>query len=349
MALRRSRPQAGSAGEMWRFRTRTDAAFPLAGQIAGVSSTSAPESDARGREADAGSPEADAAGREALLRALDVPRNARVAGVVGVVTSLVVTLLFLGVHAGWQSREPLPYYVGLTFVVFVSTTLLAASVLTVRRAIALTVHPASLVRRGAGFGVLGGLAWLAAAAALGLLVAGGGVAPAGTARAVAADSTAATVAGLVLPWAPLLSLGAGWALYTRYKRVTPIRPVGMVAGLLAVGGAVVIADLAALDLSLLLAWPGPPRTDVPVLFVAGAGLYVAGHALLALLAVLAEPTARGVHFGVGPLLGLAGLLGFGPGPLGVAIFSGLVGVTTIAIGWSLRDVAEADVPAGEGL
>ena len=309
----------------------------------GVSSTSATEPDAPS------APDPDAGGREALLRALEVPRNARLAAVIGVVLSLSVTLLFLGVHAGWQSREPLPYYVGLTFVVFVSTTLLAASVLTVRRAIALTVHPASLVRRGAGIGLLGGLAWLAAAAALGLLVAGGGVAPAGTARAVAADSTAATVAGWVLPWAPLLSLGAGWAVYTRYKRTTPSRPVGMVAGLLAVAGSLVMADLAALDLSLLVAWPGPPRTDVPVLFLVGAGLYAAGHALLGLMAVLAVPSARNVLFGVGPLLGVAALLGFGPGPVGLAIFAALTGVTTTAVGLSLRTVEEADVPAGEGL
>ncbi|MEF8855207.1 MAG: hypothetical protein V5A24_06930, partial [Haloarculaceae archaeon] len=186
---------------------------------------------------------------------------------------------------------------------------------------------------------------------LGLVTSGGlgsGVVESGaaTGSGPSADSTAAAVAGLLLPWAPLLSLGGAWAIHTRYKRSTPIRPVALAAGPLLVSGALVLADLAALDLTLLLSRPWPQYTIVPALFLVGAGLVSLGHSLQAWAALLASPTAVSAVYGIGPLLGFGALLLLGPGAPGLAIFAALTGLATTAACWSLRSASEGDVPAG---
>jgi hypothetical protein len=281
-------------------------------------------------------PEPDAAGRDALLEALEVPRNARIAVAVGMVTAVLVALFFLGVLAGGEPGDPALYYLGLAMVVFVSTTLLAASVLTVRRALALTAHPASLVRKAAIGGLLGGIAWLGAAgAALVIATAASGGA-----------STARTVAGFLLPWAPLLSLSGAWAVHTRYKRATSIRPLSAAGALLAVPGALVVADLGALELTVLLARPGPPGTSVPGLFLVGVSLLASGHALQGAAALSATRSAVPTLLTVAPLAGLASLALLGPGPAGIAAVAAALGLTWLGACWTLRGVADDEVPTG---
>lgn len=280
-------------------------------------------------------PDSEPGGREALLAALQVPRYARLAVVIGAVVTLVVTLFFLGLVAGWAPGDPAAYYVGLAFVVFVSTTLLAASVLTLRRVLSLVVHPASIVRRAATVGLLGGLCWLGVAGAL-------------AASALAGDGlpVADAVAGIALPWAPLLCLGGVWALQTRYKRETPVRPVAVIGAVIAIPSALVLAALAARELSVLLATPPPPGTQVPDLFVvASAGLSV-GHALQAIAVVLGGLHGRSVGLVVAPLLGLAGLLAAGPSPVGIAALAAGHGLGWLFVTLALRRVADAAVPAG---
>lgn len=279
----------------------------------------------------------DPGGRAALLEALEVSRNARLGLVVGAAVAVLVTGFFLGVVAGGDPGEPTPYYLGLAFVVFVSTALLAASALTARRALALAVHPASVVRRAATVGLLGGLCWLGAAAALAVAATeAGGLEAAGAGR---------TVAGYLLPWAPLLTLGGVWAVHTRTKRETPVRPLGALGALLAVPGAVVVADLAALELSVLVADAVPPGSRVRAVFVGGAALLVAGHALQATAAALAGRSRLAVLLAAGPLAGLAGLVALGPGAASLAAIAAGCAVAWLGVPRSLRTVADEAVPA----
>ena len=93
------------------------------------------------REATEGRPavdvevDADAAGPAAFMQALEVPRNAKWGGVVGVALTVVVFVLFVVLPG--TLRSPL-WYVGLGFVLALSVAGLVAFVLTLARAVRLS-------------------------------------------------------------------------------------------------------------------------------------------------------------------------------------------------------------------
>lgn len=295
------------------------------------------DGDIQTRDADSEPPEGDSedrgdetptAGREALLSALEVTRYGKLGVAFGFVFAVALTVFFVVVLAGGQTTQPAPYYLGLSFVVFISMSILAVGVLTGRRALHLAITPASIVRRSATGGVLAGLCWLGAAAAL------------------AAGATG--LAGALLPWGGLLSLFGVWAVHTRYKRTTPIRPLAAAAALVAIPGALVVADLAALNLPALLAADGPVEVaSKQRLFLVGAGLLAGGQAVQSLAALLGDGDPRvPVLLGVAPLSGLGAFLALGAGPVALALLAAGFGVAWLPVSWWLRGVSDADVPAG---
>jgi len=77
----------------------------------------------------------DADGPTAFMQALRVPRNAKLGLLVGVVVTLLVFLVFVVLPGTY--RSPL-WYVGLAFVLALSTAGLVAFVLTLARAVRLS-------------------------------------------------------------------------------------------------------------------------------------------------------------------------------------------------------------------
>jgi hypothetical protein len=77
----------------------------------------------------------DAEGPTAFMQALRVPRNAKVGAAVGVVFTLAVFLVFVVIPGSY--RSPL-WYVGLAFVLALSTAGLVAFLLTLVRAVRLS-------------------------------------------------------------------------------------------------------------------------------------------------------------------------------------------------------------------
>jgi hypothetical protein len=291
----------------------------------GVDDSDDTNGDDHGADSDAA--DTQATGREALLDALEVSRYGKLGVAFGFVFAVALTVFFVVVLAGGQTTQPAPYYLGLSFVVFVSVSMLSVGVLTGRRALHLAVAPASIVRRSATGGLLGGLCWLGGAAAL--------------------ATGAPGLAGSLLPWAPLLSLFGVWAVHTRYKRTTPVRPLAAAGALVAVPGALVVADLVALNLPALLAADGPVEVaSKQRLFLVGAGLLGGGHALQALTALLGDGDWQvPVLLGVAPLAGLAGFLALG-GPVALAVLAAGFGLAWLPVNWWLRGVSDAEVPAG---
>lgn len=277
-------------------------------------------------------PDADRSPRAALLEALEARRLARLALGAGAVLAVGVTLLFVGGLAGGRTDEPAWFYLALAFVVFVTGGILAGTVLLTRRVLRLGVHPAALVRRSATGGLLAGVLW--AVAAVGLALGPGPI--------------WAPIVDLALPWAALLTPVGCWAVYTRYKRTARLRPLAAAATLLAVAGALVLADLAAVELVALL--PDVGRDVAPrfVRFYAVAAIaLVGGQVTLALLAV-DPPASLTVPAGlaVPPLFGLAGFLALAPGRVALALLAAGLGISWLAAGRQLRRVADADVPTG---
>jgi hypothetical protein len=303
-----------------------------------------PDADPGGGHADGPSPpgadgsppggdEAPATGRAALLRALDVRRHALQALAIGLAVGVGVPVLFVVVLAGGSPTQPLPYYLGLAFVVFVTVAMLSVGVLTGRRVLTLAVTPASIVRRSATGGLLAGLLWLAGGAAL-----------------VAGLSFRVT-ATLLVPGA-ILTLFGLWAVHTRFKRTSSLRPLAAVAAWVGVAGALIVADVVAVDMAQLLPGLGvgvDPSTAR--LLLAGAGLLAASQAVGALLALAGGAGTRmGLALGGVPLAGLAvyGLLGAGR-PALAALALGF-GVSWVLVSWWLRGVADDEVPtAPDGL
>ncbi len=269
-------------------------------------------------------------GRAALLDALDVRRHARRALAIGLATGVGVPLLFVVVLAGGTPTQPLPYYGGLAFVVFVTVSMLAVGVLVGRQVLAMAVSPASVVRKTASVGLIAGLGWLA------------------TAGALVGGAPFRWVATVFVP-AALLTVFGVWAVHTRFKRTTALRPVGALAGWVAVLGLLVVADLAAADMARLL-----PEVGVGVdasrerLFRIGAGLLVAGQVGQAVVAVAGtrDPLLPAV-LAVPPVAGLAGYLLAGPGRVGLAALTVGVGCSWLATSWWLRGVETDDVPAAD--
>ncbi len=270
--------------------------------------------------------------REAFLAALSVARYARVALGVGTVVALGVTLLFVGLLAGGEPTRPAPLYALLAFVVFATTAMLALAVLVGRRVLWLAVHPASVVRWSATGGVVAGVAWLLGAVSLQL----------GPARPWA------SVVDVSLPWAALLTPVGVWAVYTRSKRTVRAPRIAAGAALLAVGGALVVADLAAFDLLALLPdIAGDVDRRTARLFLGGATAMVGGQGLLAALAARAEPAVVvPIAAGVVPLAGLVGLVAAGPGRAGLGALAAGMGIGWVVVGWHLREIPDADVPKG---
>lgn len=271
-------------------------------------------------------------GRQAVVRALDVRRYARLAVAFAAVFTVVVAVYFVVVVAGGRTEAPLGYYVALAFVVFVTTAMLALSVLVARRVLALAVHPAGLVRTTATGGLLAGVLWLVAAGALLL----------GPAQPWA------TVVDVATPWAPLLTPLGLWAVYTRYKRTALLRPLVAAATLTAFAGALVVADLAAVELVSLLPDVGPGVDPRPAtLFRRGAVALVGGQTVLAGLAALGDGDVRVPVALAGPsLAGLAGYLAVGAGRLGLVALAAGLGVCWLLAGWQLRGATDATVPDG---
>jgi len=282
-------------------------------------------------DAPAGDAEAPHSSRAALVEALEVRRHARRAVAFAAVFAVAVAVFFVVVVSGGQTDFPLAYYPLLTFVVFVTSGMLALAILVGRRVLRLAVHPGSIVRWSATGGLVAGLAWLAAAVGL----------------ALGPGQPWATLADAATPWAALLSPLGVWAVHTRVKRTARLRPVVAAAGLAALGGALVVANIVAFDLLALLGDVGRP-VDVGVarLFLVGALALVGGETLVALLATLGGgPDEALLAVGVAPPVGLAAVVALGPGRTAlVALAAGL------GVGWTvacrrLRHVPDDAVPA----
>lgn len=250
---------------------------------------------------------------------------------IGAVIAVLVPLVFIVGVAGGQTDEPLWLYPALAFVVFATTSMLAAAVLVARRALRLAVHPAAIVRRAATVGTLAGVLWLAGAGAL----------------VLGPSQPWASLADVTLPWAALLTPLGCWALYTRHKRTARL-PLAFGAGTLPVlVGALVLADLLAFDLVGLLPDVGSGAdAAVAGLVEVAASLLVLGLALMAALAALGTEDGTPLVRVVPGLLGLAIFGLFAPGRLAlVALVSGF-GLTWLAICLPLRHIDEGDVPTG---
>lgn len=273
----------------------------------------------------------DASGRAALLAALDVRRYARLSVAIGFVVAVAITVFFVWLVGGGDTTRPTPYYLGLTFVLFVAVALLAVTVLTTRRILRLTVAPASIVRRGAAGGLLAGGCWLVAAGSLLLWP----------------RAPFEGIVRIVLPWAPLFSLTGLWAVHTRYKRLTVGSWVTGGGTLVAVVGALVVADLLVIDLPALLgeATAGEPA-DVGGLFLGGVVLFVAGHVIGAVVALSSEGRSGvAVALGVLPTAGAAGYVVLADPRLGLAALATGAGFAWLLVGWQLRQVRDDDVPS----
>ncbi|MHB9287551.1 hypothetical protein ACKVMT_11005 [Halobacteriales archaeon Cl-PHB] len=269
-------------------------------------------------------------GRAALLRALEVRRHAFRALAVGLAAGVGVPLLFVVVLAGGDPSQPWPYYAGLAFVVFVTVTMLAVGILVGRQVLAMAVQPASVVRRTATGGVVAGLLWLA------------------TAGALVAGLSYRWAATLLVPAALLTPFGV-WAVHTRFKRTTALRPFGALAAWAALVGLLVVADLAALDMAALLPAVGAGvDASRERLFRAGLVLLVAGQVGQALLVLAGSQRATlALGLGVPPLAGLASYVALGPGRPGLAALTLGVGLAWLATCWALRGVAADEVPAAD--
>ncbi|WP_435334055.1 DUF7536 family protein [Haloarchaeobius sp. TZWWS8] len=143
--------------------------------------------------------------------ALGVRRNARFGAAAGLVLAFSLFVFFVvlpSLQAGVRPRTESPVlFVVLAFVVFVSTALFVATILTVRTAFRLLASPPRWVRRGGTVGALGGLAWVG----IGLAV---------TAAALGDSGSPAEGIHLWLSATSLLLLPGSWAVYTRVKRVS---------------------------------------------------------------------------------------------------------------------------------
>lgn len=269
-------------------------------------------------------------GRAALLDALDVRRHAVRSLEIGVVAGVGVPLLFVGLIAGGATVRPLAYYAGLAFVVFVTVSMLAVGILTGRQVLATAVHPASIVRRTASGGLVAGLLWFATA---GALVVGGSF---------------RWVATLLAP-AALLTLFGLWAVHTRYRRMTALRPLGALAAWASVAGILVVADLAAVDMARLLPEIGTSvDTTLVLYFRIGAGALVGGQVVQAVVAYAADRSPFVPVFEALPsVAGLAAYLFVGPGRTGLAVLALGLGVSWVVVSWVLRDVDDDAVPTAD--
>lgn len=271
--------------------------------------------------------------RSTLLRALEVHRYGRLALGVGAVVSIAVTVFFLVVVAGGRTDDPLWFYPSLAFVTFVTTAMLAAAVLVTRRVLRLAVHPAAIVRRAASGGAIAGMLWLTGAVGL----------------ALGPDQPWAAIVDVALPWAALMTPLGLWAVFTRYKRTAHLR-IGMsLATVTGLGAALVLADLAAFELVALLSDVGvgvAPR--IVRLWTGAAVVLVATQAIVATLAALGGGVGIRVFspLTLPPTVGLAAFGLLAPSRPALVFLAAGLGICWIAVGLSLRLVADSDVPDG---
>jgi hypothetical protein len=159
----------------------------------------------------------------------------------------------------------------------------------------------------------------------------------------------AAIVDVALPWAAFLTPLGLWAVYTRYKRSARV-PAGVAAGtLLGLVAALVLADLAAFELVALLADVGDGVSPRIARLWAGAAVGLVGaQVLVAGLAALGDGAGRAVPLLLaGPaVVGLLSSVLAGPGRLGLLSLAAGLGLGWLGVGFSLRRVADADVPAG---
>jgi hypothetical protein len=258
-------------------------------------------------------------GRAALVRALEVRRHGAHGAVVGVAAAVALALVFVVLPGGTTRAAPL--YLALGFVVFVSVTLLTVTIQVGRRAMALSVEPAALVRRAARVGTLGGGLWLVA----GLAVLGGEV--------------ARPLLGVALPWAPLLALFGLWAVHTYVKRQTIDRRVLAAVAATGVLGSLLVSVAATTARPALLGdWGAGGLAATPPVGTFLAGLALLGASLLvegAALGLAGDRLAGGLL--VAAALGLAAVVaGASTGATAVGLVSVTLGVAWLAVGRRLR-------------
>ncbi|AQL42823.1 hypothetical protein BV210_08910 [Halorientalis sp. IM1011] len=253
-------------------------------------------------------------GKAALVEALHVRAKARRGLVIGLVVTVAIFGFFVVIPG--VDRSPL-YYAALAFVLFLTTWMLAVATLVGRRALHLTATPAGIVRWSARGGVLAGVLWLLAAADLAL-----GGSPTG-------------LTGVLLSTAPLIALFGVWAVHTRYKRATRVRPLATAGAWLAIPGALGLAVT-------VLA----PDIGTGPLVLLPASLLVVAQGLQAVTAVLAD-----ARWQVPVLLGGGSAAGLGVAALTLPATTGHValavgfGLPWLLIGVWFRGVREEDVPA----
>lgn len=252
-------------------------------------------------------------GKTALVEALHVRAKARRGLVVGLVVTVAIFGFFVVIPG--VDRSAL-YYAALAFVLFLTTWMLAVATLVGRRALHLTATPAGIVRWSARGGVLAGVLWLLAAVDLAL-----GGSPAG-------------LTGLLLSTAPVVALFGVWAVHTRYKRATLVRPLATAGAWLAIPGA--------LGLAVTVRAP-----DTGQALLLPASLLVVAQGLQAVATVLADADGR-----VPVLLGGGSAAGLGVATVTLPATTGLValavgfGLPWLLIGVWFRGVRDEDVPGG---
>ncbi|WP_439027705.1 DUF7536 family protein [Haloarchaeobius sp. DT45] len=275
----------------------------------------------------------DRPGRPPMLQffaALGAGRNVKIGVVSGIVLAFGLFVFFVaipGLVADVRPRTDSPLlFVVLAFVVFVSTTMFVATVLTARNAVGAVMSPPKWVRRAGTVGALGGLVWLVLAT-----------------LAVLAETTSlvsTAPAATTLSAAALLLLPGIWAVYTKVKFVAG--DLGRLAVLAAVVG------LGATHVGALLT-PDPvlSTTDLPIAtpFAIGLGVLLVGTALfgvaardelggLALVAAAAFPVSA---------IGFAAVA-----VASVPAWVGLLTVSPLGIAWLLLGKACHDSPTPAG-
>ncbi|WP_267641013.1 DUF7536 family protein [Haloarchaeobius amylolyticus] len=275
----------------------------------------------------------DRPGRPPMVQffaALGAGRNVKIGVASGLVLAFALFAFFValpGLMADVRPRTGSPLlYVVLGFVVFVSTAMFVATVLTARNAVGAVMSPPKWVRRGGTVGALGGLVWLAL-----------------TDLAVLAETTSlvgAAPSAATLSAASLLLLPGIWAVYTKVKFVAG--DLGRLAAVVSVVGLLTVHVGALLTPEPVLA---TTRTPIATPFAIGLGILLAGTGLFGL-------AARDELGGIA-LVAAAALPVSAVGFAAVAVASppaivGLLTVPPLGLAWVLLGKACRDAPTPAG-
>ncbi|WP_435365036.1 DUF7536 family protein [Haloarchaeobius sp. DYHT-AS-18] len=275
----------------------------------------------------------DRPGRPPMVQffaALGAGRNVKIGVASGLVLAFGLFVFFVAIPsivADVRPRTGSPLlFVVLAFVVFVSTAMFVATVLTARNAVAEVMDPPKWVRRAGTVGALGGLVWVGLSG-----------------LAVLSETTslvAAAPSGATLSAAALLFLPGIWAVYTRLKFVAG--DLGRLAVLTSVVG------LGTVHVGALLT-PEPvlSTTQVPLVtpFTTGLGLLLVGTLLFGLAA---REEFGGLALAAAAVVPLSAVGFAAVAVTSVPAWVGLLTVSPLGLAWILLGKACRDSPTPAG-